>query len=125
MTASTVRPSWLPPEGTHAARLAGKWWDAIQIDGSAALAILAHLGELASDGVGPVLCDASGPRLRLHFLVPPRTVALGAACYITVPGDEEQDGPDGLHWVTPPGGIPEHVNPELLRQAIASRGAAS
>ena len=48
---------------------------------------------------------------------------LGAACYITIPGDDHRV--DGLHWVTPPGGPPEHVDPDLLRQAAATRGGAS
>jgi hypothetical protein len=129
-----LRPAWLPPEGTHAARPAGRWWDAIQIDGASAWAVLAHLGELAPGGVGPVLCDPGGPRMRLTFLVPPgiaatwdepHTVALGPACVITVPGDVERHRLDGLHWLTPPGGPPEHVDAELLRQAVASRGGAS
>jgi hypothetical protein len=129
-----TRPTWLPPIGTHAARPAGQWWDAVQIDGSAAWAILAHLGDLAPNGIGPVLCDPGGPTTRLTFLVPPgtattwtepHTAALGAACWLTIPGDEEHDRLDGLHWLTPPGGPPEHVDPVLLRQAVASRGGAS
>ena len=134
ISAESVRPTWLPPEGTYAARPAGKDWDAIQIDGARAWAILAHLGDLAPGGVGPVLCDPGGPRMRLYYLVPPgtattwdvpHTAALGAACWLTIPGDEEQGRPDGLHWLTPPGGPPEHVDAELLRQAVASRGGAS
>jgi hypothetical protein len=131
---TTSRPAWLPPEGSLAACEAGKNWDAIQIDGACAWAVLAHLTQLAPGGVGPVLCDAGGPTTRLTFLVPPgaaitwdepHTAALGAACWLTVPGDEDHDRLDGLHWVTPPGGPPEHVDPELLRQAIASRGGGS
>jgi hypothetical protein len=131
---TTARPAWLPPEGTRATRKAGTDWDAIQIDGASAWAILAHLTQLAPGGVGPVLCDPGGPATRLTFLVPrdtatewtePHTAALGPACWLTIPGDEEQDRLDGLHWLTPPGGPPEHVDPELLRQAIATRGAPS
>jgi hypothetical protein len=127
-----LRPDWLPPEGTRATRPAGQYWDAIQIDGASAWAILAHLTQLAPGGVGPVLCDPGGPTTRLTFLVPPNTTAawnephtaaLGPACWLTIPGDEEHDHPDGLHWLTPPGGPPEHVNPGLLRQAIACREA--
>jgi hypothetical protein len=105
------RPSWLPPEGTYAARPAGKDWDAVQIDGACAWAVLAYLERLAPGGIGPVLCDPGGPAMRLTFLVPPdtaaawnepRTAALGPACWLTIPGDEEHDRLDGLHWLTPP-----------------------
>jgi hypothetical protein len=127
-------PPWLPAEGRRVTRKAGEHWDAIQIDGASAWAVLAHLGQLAPGGVGPVLCDNSGPHSRLTFLVPPgteatwnepHTVALGPACVITIPGDQEHDRLDGLHWLTPPGGPPEHVDPDLLRQAVANRGGAS
>jgi hypothetical protein len=129
-----LRPAWLPPGGTYAARPAGKDWDAVQIDGACAWAVLAYLERLAPGGIGPVLCDPAGPTMRLTFLVPPgtattwdepRTMALGPACWLTIPSDEEQDRLDELHWLTPPGGPPEHVDPELLRQAIASRGGTS
>jgi hypothetical protein len=133
-TTRGTRPAWLPPEGTRATRKAGTDWDAIQIDGARAWAILAHLGDLAPDGIGPVLCDPGGPPMRLTFLVPPgtttawnepHTVALGPACALTIPGDEQRNRLDGPHWLTPPSGPPEHVDAELLRQAIASRGGTS
>ena len=131
---ATGAPAWLPPAGTYAARPAGRWWDAVHIDGARAWAVLAHLEDLAPGRVGPVLCDPDGPTMRLTFLVPPgtaaawtdpRAVALGTACWLTIPGDDACHRPDGLHWVVPPGGTPEHVDPELLRQAVASRGGAT
>jgi hypothetical protein len=128
-----VRPPWLPPESTYAARPAGKWWDAIQVDGSAGWSALVALAKLAHDGTGPVLCEAVGASLRVTFLVPPNTAAtwdephteaLGVATYVTIPGDLTGDDSTGLYWVAPPSGLPEHVDPELLRQAIVTRAGA-
>jgi hypothetical protein len=123
-----VLPPWLPPEHSIAARPAGQWWDAIVIDGPAGWSTLIYLAELAPAGTGPVLCEAVGSRLRITFLVSPgsaatwdepATMALGPATYITIPGDLSGDDSTGLYWVAPPG-EPEHVDPDLLRQALAA-----
>jgi hypothetical protein len=131
----STRPPWLPPEGSLAARPVGQFWDAIIIDGARGWSALLYLGELAPGGIGPVLCEPHDVRLRMTFLVPPGTsaswdepdtVALGVATYIDVPGDLDGDDSTGLYWVAPPSGLPEHVDPELLRQALAAtRGDAT
>jgi hypothetical protein len=51
-SASRIRPPWLPPEGTYAARPAGKDWDAVALDGASAWAVLACLERLAPGGIG-------------------------------------------------------------------------
>jgi hypothetical protein len=127
-----ARPAWLPPEGTIAARPAGRWWDAVSVDGPRGWSALLFLTDLAPGGTGPVLCEALGARLRVTFLMPPGatatwdepgTMALGPATYLTIPGDLDGDHTTGLYWAVPPGTTPEHVNPDLLRVALAATTA--
>ena len=103
-----LRPAWLPPAGVIDAVAAGRWWDAIAIDGTLGRTTARLLQDAGCRG--PVLCDPLGPEPRIYFLVPvrtadrwdePETTALGASCFIGMTGTLDADDV-GLHWITPP-----------------------
>ncbi|MET9414121.1 hypothetical protein ABZY03_08005 [Streptomyces klenkii] len=123
-----TRPPWLPRERVIDAVAAGRWWDAIAIDGPLGYATAAHLKRSDRGHGGPIICDPLGPQPRLYFLVPagtadrwdePGTLTFGECCYVGVNGTLDADTV-GLHWITPPRcSLPEPlVCPRELREAF-------
>ncbi|MFE5873031.1 hypothetical protein ACFQ6V_30870 [Streptomyces roseifaciens] len=130
-----ARPPWLPPERVIDAVAAGRWWDAIAMDGPLAYAAAAHLKQTDDGRSGPIICDPLGPQPRLYFLVPvgtadhwdePDTLTFGECCYVGVNGTLDADTV-GLHWITPPRcSYPEPlVCPRGLRGALDMARATS
>ncbi|MEV8477881.1 hypothetical protein [Streptomyces sp. NPDC051173] len=129
------RPAWLPPERVIDAVAAGRWWDAIAIDGPLAYATAARLKQITDGRTGPIICDPQGPQPRLYFLVPvgaadqwdePGTLVFGECSYVGVNGTLDADT-TGLHWIAPPRcSRPEPlVSRQRLRTALAAARAAS
>jgi hypothetical protein len=127
-SSSRQRPSWLPPQDSLDAVGAGRWWDAIAVDGRHGSQVVDVLKKTTGGRPGPVLCDPLGPEPRTYFLVPvgsaarwnvPGTLAFGECCYIAVPGSLDGDS-IGVHWVVPPSSRgPALVRLRLLREALA------
>lgn len=128
VTPCRIRPPWLPRERVIDAVAAGRWWDALAIDGPLGYTTAAHLKQITDGRSGPIICDPQGPETRLYFLVPvgtadrwtePDVTGFGQCCYIGVNGTLHADTV-GLHWITPP--RCQHpdplVNPRLLRSAL-------
>ncbi|MFI0729918.1 hypothetical protein ACH4S9_12900 [Streptomyces sp. NPDC021225] len=132
ITPRNPRPPWLPDHGVIDAVPAGRWWDAVAIDGPLGHAVADRLRDAGCPG--PVLCDPLGPKPRVHFLVPahtarcwtePDTSALGESCYVTVTGTLDADNA-GVHWITPPSRtrpLPL-VPPAALRRALSEARVA-
>ncbi|PAU44554.1 hypothetical protein CK936_34280 [Streptomyces albireticuli] len=125
-----TRPPWLPAERVIDAVGAGRWWDAIAVDGPLGYATAARLKQITDGHTGPIICDPQGPEPRLYFLVPagtadrwaePDTTPLGQCCYVGVNGTLDADTV-GLHWITPPRcSRPEPlVRPQQLRSALGT-----
>lgn len=121
VTVTMYRPSWLPPDRTLAVVPAGRWWDAVAVDGDLG-------GRVAERVTGPVVCDPLGPVPRWYFLVPvgtadqwqlPGTEALGDSCYVGIPGSLDADH-TRVHWASAPGPAGQHVRPEALRRALTA-----
>ena len=127
-----TRPHWLPPDSVIDSVAAGRWWDAIAVDGPLGRLTAEHY--LRHDGAqGPILCDPGGPVPRVYFLTPLCTadrwhetgsLALGTCCYVALTGTLTSDTL-GVHWITPPlCRRPEPlVSPHQLRAALASARA--
>jgi hypothetical protein len=98
----------------------GRVFDAVRVDGPIAQPAIAA-------GIrGPVIADPRGDAV--YFLVPPGgwgawPVALrgieylGVATYLTVPSPSIT-APPGVHWVQPPDGTGDLVDPEELTRAL-------
>jgi hypothetical protein len=126
------RPSWLPPDKTLDAVPAGRWWDAVTIEGDAGHLAAQRLKDASGDRTGPIICDPLGPTAKLYFLVPagtadrwdePGTEALGECCYVVLTGNLKADTV-GVHWVVPPVGG-RLVRPVQLRRVLAEAREAT
>ncbi|MBW1598253.1 hypothetical protein [Streptomyces sp. JJ38] len=105
-----ARPDWLPDEHTLAAVAAGRWWDAIRVEGDLGTRLANTLLDAQGRRCGPVVRDPLGPRPTTYFLVAagtsarwaePGTEALGVCCYVVLPGNLDGDTRT-VHWVSPP-----------------------
>ncbi|WP_438489596.1 hypothetical protein [Streptomyces sp. S186] len=131
--ARRVRPPWLPLENVVDAVAAGRWWDAVAIDGELGIRTVAHYR--ATGRTGPIICDPQGPAPRVYFLVPLGTAdrwheedsfGLGQCCYVVLNGDTGADAL-GIHWLSPPRCQPPEplVQPRMLRTALTEARATS
>ncbi|MET8678907.1 hypothetical protein ABZW18_15360 [Streptomyces sp. NPDC004647] len=128
------RPEWLPPRHVLDAVRAGRWWDAIAVEGDTGLRLVELLRAAVDGPIGPVVCDPLGPVRKTYFLVPPHTSdrwtvpgteALGECCYVGMPGSLDADT-SGVHWLEPPSSCtPRLVRPQLLRELLAELRAAA
>lgn len=113
-------PSWLPPGSDIEALRAGDHWDAIRVTADVAPQVLAALGERTGAVFGDRWTGIA------YWLVPagtaddwkaPHSIALGAACWVTVPGPKADNS---HHWLRT---VEEHgvlTGPRLLADALAS-----
>lgn len=117
---TTDLPSWLPDDKNVAALRAGIHWDAVRVPAGLADQVLAVLG----DRTGAVIEDRWSRAV--CWLVPagtadtwtaPHSVALGAACWVTVPGPRADTGHRWLRPVTHHGVL---TGPRLLADALAA-----
>jgi hypothetical protein len=131
-TDSATRPSWLPPDKTLDAVPAGRWWDAVTIEGNVGHLVAQLLKDAAGTRTGPIICDPLGPTPKLYFLVPtgtadgwnePCTEVLGECCYVVLTGSLKADTV-GVHWVVPPYGG-RLVRPAQLRRVLAEAHEAT
>ncbi len=117
MTSTT---DWLPVGRDIATQRAGIHWDAVRIGSALGETILRLLG----DRTGAVIEDTWGRTM--YWLVPagtaaawdvPGSVALGIACWVTVPGPAAEE----IRWRVPTtaqGGV--LTGPRLLADALAA-----
>ncbi|MEV5506003.1 hypothetical protein [Streptomyces orinoci] len=123
-----IRPHWLPQPGVLDSIPAGRWWDAIAIDGPLGIAVAEQLVRNTGDDTGPIARDPLGPRPRTYFLVltgtadrwcEPGTVPLGEGCYVVLNGTLDADR-EAVHWVVRPR-LPELLVPQRqLRAALSA-----
>ena len=118
---------WMPPVNTVGVVPAAKWWDVVVVPQHAGLDALEVLDRTSGHTPGPVLWEPLGSPPCLYFLVPigtadpwavPDTQALGAACFIPVPGPTTLE-PPSIHWLVPP----DPNSPDALVDADALREA--
>lgn len=111
-------PSWLPRDRDVEALRAGVHWDAVRVPATLAADVLERLG----DRTGAVIEDRwSGT---VCWLVPagtadtwngPHSIALGAACWVTVPGPRADTGHRWLRSITTHSVL---TGPRLLAEAL-------
>lgn len=127
MGSQTANLPWMPPVDTIGVVATAKWWDAVVVPQAAALDALEMLDRESGHAPGPVIWEPIASQPRLYFLVAAGTAdtwdmagttALGAACFIGVPGPTSLE-PPGVHWLVPP----DPDNPEALVDAAALREA--
>ena len=118
----TSTPAWLPAGRAVATLRAGHHWDAIRVRNPLAETVLDRLG----GRTGAVIEDTWGRAM--YWLVPagtaagwrvPDSVALGIACWVTVPGPLA-DG--GIGWRVPAVGRRVLTDPDALAGALVGRG---
>ena len=107
---------------------AGQWRDAIAISGPLGDRTCHHLRAATHEASGPILRDLRAIGGRHWFLVPIGTAAtwrehgteaLGDGSYIGIP--ISLDVPAlGISWASRPDALPQHVDPGLLRLALAA-----
>lgn len=134
-TRQSERPAWMPPENTISVVAAGRWWDAVVVPQQRGLDALEVIDQTTGHAPGPVVWDQNAAGPRLYFLVPLGTAeswrvegtqALGAGCYVGLPGWTTLE-PPGLFWLCPPDpDKPDQlVDAEALRSALEVLGAAA
>lgn len=127
-TRQSVRPEWMPPENTISVVPAGRWWDAIVVPQQRGLDVLEVIDHETGHVTGPVVWDQNSTSPRLYFLVPLGTTAtwqmegtqaLGAGCFVGLPGWTTLE-PPGLFWLCPPDpdDVDALVDPALLLAAF-------
>jgi hypothetical protein len=110
--------TWQPPSEIETQR-AGVYWDAVRIEWPLAEKVLRTLGRRT----GAVIEDRWAHVW--YWLVPPGTadtwdvpgsLALGVACWVTVPCSTKSDR---IVWRVPPNTHPVLTGPRLLAEALA------
>jgi hypothetical protein len=126
-TSQALQPPWMPQPNTLDILPAGRWWDAIAVPQQPGLSALQILDAASHREPGPVIWEPVAAAPRLYFLVAAGsaeawkmagTSALGAGCFVGIPGPTTIE-PPGIHWLVPP----DPDKPSVLVDAQALREA--